>query len=169
MDLTRLYIIIFQVESAIYIPVYISFGIIILKSAQHRQNKTNQLLLNLSLGYLIVGVSSAFGSKSDKFILISASGFLHSNIAVFMLCIDRCACIVWPLRYLSLPRAFHIALMCCTPIISGLTLTFISVKSNEMLQNDCFCYHYYMHGVDCEFRRFSYTEKPNKTFTSTDE
>jgi len=130
MDRTPFHIIV-CVESFIYIPLYISFVLLIVKSPQLRQIKTNQLMLNLSLAYLIVGVFSFFIDISGEVVMIIGSGYMYSNISTLMLCIDRLVCICWPYQYSTLHKGFHFLLMSCSPIIFMFFLLYNAVKSNQ--------------------------------------
>ena len=135
MDRASLYIIL-SVESSIYIPLYISFAVLILKSPQLRYAKSNHLLLNLSLGYLISGVSSYFVDRSGVVVLIASSGMLYSNIATLVLCIDRCICICRPFRYPTLHKGFHFVLLSCSPFVSVLSFISNIMNSTEILESE---------------------------------
>ena len=99
--------------------LYILIIFLLLSSSRLREMKSNQLLLNLSIGHMITGVSHFAGMwtlfRVGKFVFV---GGMYANISLIVLTIDRCIYILKPLHYKLMHPGWHILFMTISPLFA---------------------------------------------------
>ena len=111
---------------------------VLLSSSRLREKKSNQLLLNLSIGHLMTGLSHFAGLwttfRVGKLIFVS---IIYANISLTMLIVDRCIYILRPLRYQLLHRGWHVLFMSISPAFaSALLAQYCYLGFNDPIHKD---------------------------------
>jgi len=95
----------------------------LLCSTRLRGKKSNQLLLNLSIGHMMTGACHFAGLWTifpvGKFVFF---GIAYASVSLIVLSIDRCFYIVLPLRYYLIHRCWHITFMLISPAFAMMVL-----------------------------------------------
>ena len=75
-----------------------------------RRKKSNQLLINISIGHIVGGFTLflMIFSKANTLTYINYAFSAHGNISLVILTIDRAILIRWPFRYQTLPSWIQI-------------------------------------------------------------
>ena len=98
--------------------LYIFIIFVLLSSPRLRRKKSNQLLMNLSIGHLMTGLSHFAGMWTtfhvSRFVFL---GVFYANISLVTLTIDRCIYIRFPFRYQLLNRGVHVLFMTVSPVL----------------------------------------------------
>jgi len=99
--------------------LYMLIIFVLLSSARLREIKSNQLLLNLSIGHTLTGLSHFAGMwttfRVGKVIFVS---IVYANISLTMLIVDRCIFILKPLHYQQLHQGWHMLFMAVSPVFA---------------------------------------------------
>lgn len=124
----------------LYVIQHIFIFIVILWSRKLRQNKTNQILLNLNAAYIITGLANFIPIViSMHLAFLQFPGYVYSNTSLFVLSIDRVIFIKWPFHYQRLDWKVHSFFLLLTPIsfLAPLTGTIISGSYNmQVVRNE---------------------------------
>ena len=96
---------------------------VVLKPHSLRKNKSNQLLLNLSLGHVLTGASNFLGLWINANLSnLTYGGYIYGVLSLLMLTIDRCLLIQMPFKYNNMPVCIHIFFLVISPTITVLYL-----------------------------------------------
>jgi Serpentine type 7TM GPCR chemoreceptor Srsx. len=96
--------------------------LLITTSPQLRAKKSNHLLLNLSIGHILTGISNAIGPWTHlPWGTLAFGGYCYANISQLMLTIDRCLFIRFPFRYQFISFGTHVLFLMASPV------TYISI------------------------------------------
>jgi len=105
--------------------LYMLIIFVLLSSARLREIKSNQLLLNLSIGHTLTGLSHFAGMwttfRVGKVVFVAG---VYAYLSLAVLTIDRCIYILKPFRYERLHRGWHILCMAISPVLALILFAF---------------------------------------------
>ena len=138
--------------SCIYGIVHVLISILIFTCRRIREKKSNQLLLNMSIGYAFCGFSNLAGVMlpflDTSISIITFAGYSYSNVALVFLTIDRCLYIRWPFRYNSFPRVLHVFFIACSPASAAYTIyKALAVENNSHVTDDVNAMRTFIFGI----------------------
>ena len=103
--------------------IYTFIIVILLSSSRLRGKKSNQLLLNLSIGNMMTGAFHFVGMWTTFPIWrLVYVGIAYASVSMIVLSIDRCIYIVLPLRYDLIHRGWQIGFILVSPIFAMIAL-----------------------------------------------
>ena len=123
-----------------YAIQHIFIFLVILWSPKLRENKTNQILLNLNVAYVITGLANFIPIViSAHLAFLQFPGYVYINTSLAVLSIDRVIFIKWPFYYQRFDWKFQFMLLLLMPIsfVAPVTGTIISGSYNtQVVRNE---------------------------------
>ena len=112
--------------------VHTSIMMFLLRIRVLRQKKSNQLLVNLNIGYALAGINlfATIFDKSNMLNYLTYASYAYGNAALVLLTIDRCVMIRWPFRYQSLPKYVQCFSLMASPA-TALVALFIGIFNDD--------------------------------------
>lgn len=105
--------------SIIYAIFHASIIILVTSDKQLRKKQGNRLLLNLSCGHFLTGMTNFFGTFTPYDVSnISFAWYIYANLSLLTLTVDRSLSIRWPFRYERLGWKSHLTFLMFSPISS---------------------------------------------------
>ena len=106
-----------SIVGILVVLVHSPIMLLILTSSDLRTKRSNHLLLNLSLGHILTGLSNAIGPWTHlPWGTFSFGGYCYANVCQLMLTIDRLLYIRFPFRYVFISPRLHVSFLLASPV-----------------------------------------------------